>query len=31
MIGLFGLNRFVWVWIAAYPSLFWLQDRLGAA
>lgn len=25
---LFGLNRFVWVWIAAYPSLLWLQARL---
>jgi hypothetical protein len=26
---LFGLNRFVWVWIAAYPSLLWLQTRTG--
>ena len=25
---LFGLNRFVWVWIAAYPSILWLQGRL---
>ncbi len=25
---LFGLNRFVWVWIAAYPSILWLQSRL---
>lgn len=25
---LFGLNRFVWFWIAAYPSLIWLQGRL---
>ena len=25
---LFGLNRFVWFWIAAYPSMLWLQDRL---
>ena len=25
---LFGLNRFVWIWIAAYPSLFWLQQRM---
>jgi hypothetical protein len=25
---LFGLNRFLWVWIAAYPSIFWLQQRL---
>jgi hypothetical protein len=27
---LFGLNRFFWVWIAAYPSLIWMQDRLLA-
>lgn len=26
---LFGLNRFVWVWIAAYPSLFWLQTQVA--
>lgn len=26
--GLFGLNRFFWVWLAAYPSIVWLQDRL---
>jgi hypothetical protein len=26
---LFGLNRFFWFWLAAYPSLFWLQQRLG--
>ena len=25
---LFGLNRFFWIWLAAYPSLFWLQGRL---
>lgn len=25
---LFGLNRFVWFWIASYPSLLWLQLRL---
>lgn len=25
---LFGLNRFVWAWAAAYPSLIWLQARL---
>jgi len=23
---LFGLNRFFWVWISAYPSLIWLQQ-----
>ncbi len=22
---LFGLNRFLWVWLAAYPSLIWFQ------
>ncbi len=25
---LFGLNRFVWVWLAGYPALLWLQERL---
>ncbi len=25
---LFGLNRFFWVWIAAYPSVIWLQHRI---
>jgi len=25
---LFGLNRFFWVWLAAYPSILWLQARL---
>ncbi|MEP5730390.1 MAG: HTTM domain-containing protein [Sulfitobacter sp.] len=25
---LFGLNRFVWFWIASYPSILWLQTRL---
>ncbi len=24
---LFGLNRFFWVWLAAYPSLTWFQER----
>lgn len=28
---LFGLNRFVWAWVAAYPSLIWLQGRLFVA
>lgn len=28
---LFGLNRFVWFWIAAYPSILWLQSRLISA
>lgn len=26
---LFGLNRFFWTWLAAYPALWWLQGRLG--
>ena len=25
---LFGLNRFVWLWAASYPSLFWLQAQI---
>jgi uncharacterized membrane protein YphA (DoxX/SURF4 family) len=25
---LFGFNRFFWVWITAYPSLFWLQSHV---
>lgn len=25
---LFGLNRFFWIWLASYPSLIWLQERL---
>ena len=25
---LFGLNRFVWAWVAAYPSLLWFQQEL---
>lgn len=24
---LFGLNRFFWVWLAAYPSIIWFQAR----
>lgn len=24
---LFGLNRFFWIWISAYPSIIWLQAR----
>ena len=24
---LFGLNRFFWIWLAAYPSLIWFQER----
>jgi len=24
----FGLNRFFWTWISAYPSLLWLQARI---
>jgi hypothetical protein len=25
---LLGLNRFLWVWIAAYPLLLWFQSRI---
>jgi hypothetical protein len=25
---LLGLNRFFWIWLAAYPSILWLQDRV---
>ncbi|NIA71109.1 HTTM domain-containing protein [Pelagibius litoralis] len=28
---LFGLNRFFWVWLAAYPSILWLQHRVFAS
>lgn len=28
---LFGLNRFFWIWIAAYPSLLWFQLRIFGA
>ncbi len=26
--ALFGLDRFVWVWLAAYPTLLWFQSAL---
>ncbi len=25
---IFGLNRFFWIWLAAYPSIIWLQQRV---
>jgi hypothetical protein len=25
---LFGLNRFLWLWLSAYPALIWFQQRL---
>ena len=25
---LFGLNRFFWTWLAAYPSIIWFQQRI---
>lgn len=25
---LFGLNRFFWIWLTAYPSLIWFQQRI---
>lgn len=28
---LFGLNRFFWIWIAAYPSIWWFQGRIFGA
>lgn len=28
---LFGLNRFFWIWPAAYPVLWWFQSRVLAA
>ena len=28
---LFGLNRFFWIWLAAYPSILWFQHRVFAA
>ena len=28
---IFGLNRFLWVWLAAYPSIIWLQARIVEA
>ncbi len=28
---LFGLNRFFWIWIAAYPSILWFQQRVFSA
>ncbi|MEP3440450.1 MAG: HTTM domain-containing protein [Sulfitobacter sp.] len=28
---LFGLNRFVWAWVASYPALVWLQGLLSGA
>jgi hypothetical protein len=24
----FGLNRFFWIWLAAYPSICWFQQRI---
>lgn len=27
---LFGLNRFFWAWLAAYPAIIWLQQRLAS-
>lgn len=28
--SVFGLNRFVWIWVAAYPSLLWFHARFLA-
>ena len=27
---LFGLNRFFWIWLTAYPSLIWFQQHIVA-
>ncbi|MGG7566025.1 HTTM domain-containing protein [Rhodovulum sp. DZ06] len=27
----FGLNRFFWIWISAYPSIWWAQGRIVQA
>lgn len=27
----FGLNRFLWVWLSAYPVLIWFQGRIAPA
>jgi len=27
---LFGLNRFFWIWLAAYPIILWFQGRVSA-
>lgn len=27
----FGLNRFFWIWITAYPSIIWFQGRIFPA
>ena len=24
----FGLNRFLWIWVAGYPCLIWFQQRV---
>lgn len=26
---LFGLNRFFWIWLAAYPVIIWFQQRIA--
>ena len=25
---LFGLNRFLWIWLSAFPAVIWFQDKL---
>ena len=25
---IFGLNRFFWIWVSAYPSIIWFQGRI---
>jgi hypothetical protein len=26
----FGLNRFLWIWLSAYPALLWFQQRVAS-
>lgn len=30
-VYLLGLNRFFWTWLAVYPALIWLQERIFGA
>jgi len=30
-VFMLGLNRFFWIWIAAYPSILWFQQRIFTA
>ena len=28
VMQLVGITTFLWIWLASYPALFWLQGRL---